>query len=206
VDVKTQPDFNDVTLEQADEQGRSVWKVKAEEATYSKDRKLLKFRSQPVNYSRWQTVYQIIAQQENPAGWQQLFLQVRWQQQIPGMTRCCGNVELQVEPQEDLLIVRNQVTELIGRVKAVAQAVRSEFSNQIAGTGVGKATDPALQLQTELLIWQIRAKLIGVAWSKLTATKVNHYRPRHGKFLTRSTKPRSPRSDRNAPVDCLNRR
>jgi len=34
---RKQPDFNDVTLEQADEQGRSVWKVKAEEATYSKE-------------------------------------------------------------------------------------------------------------------------------------------------------------------------
>jgi len=49
--VESNLTFNDVTLEQADEQGRSVWKVKAEEATYSKD-KLLKFRSQPVNYSK----------------------------------------------------------------------------------------------------------------------------------------------------------
>jgi len=42
--VESNLTFNDVTLERADEQGRSVWKVKAE-ATYSKDKeKLLKFK------------------------------------------------------------------------------------------------------------------------------------------------------------------
>ena len=37
--------FNDVALEQSDEQGRPIWKVKSKQATYSKDRKIAQLQS-----------------------------------------------------------------------------------------------------------------------------------------------------------------
>jgi len=68
--VESNLTFNDVTLEQADEQGRSVWKVKAEEATYSKDKKVAHSKPTGELFQDGKPVYQIIASRESPAGWQ----------------------------------------------------------------------------------------------------------------------------------------
>jgi len=61
--VESNLTFNDVTLEQADEQGRSVWS-KAEEATYSKDKKAAQVQKPTGElFQDGKPVYQIIAQQ-----------------------------------------------------------------------------------------------------------------------------------------------
>jgi len=68
----------------------SVWKVKAEEATTAKTRKLLKFRSQPVNYSKMANRFT----KSSPAGkiqqdGKQLFLKGQIVATDPGMAWCC---------------------------------------------------------------------------------------------------------------------
>jgi len=70
--------FNDVTLEQADEQGRSVWKVKAEEAICSKDKKLAQVRKPTGElFQDGKPVYQIIAQQGTINRMASCFLRVK---------------------------------------------------------------------------------------------------------------------------------
>jgi len=62
--VESNLTFNDVTLEQADEQGRSVWKVKAERGNLQQTRKLLKFKPTGELFQDGKPVYQIIASRE----------------------------------------------------------------------------------------------------------------------------------------------
>ena len=75
-----------------------------------------------------------------------------------------GN-ELEWRPQEDLLIVRNQLNGSHKQLQAVAQEARVKTREQrieFSGKVVANSTDPQLQMRTEHLIWQIKEeKLIG---------------------------------------------
>lgn len=159
--------FNDVTLEQADEQGRSVWKVKAEEATYSKDKKVAQVQKPTGElFQDGKSVYQIVAQQgEIQQDGKQLFLKGQIVATDPRNGLVLRGNELEWRPQEDLLIVRNQLSGTHRQVQVVAQEARvfSRASRiELQGRVVAKATETALQLRTEQLIWQIREqKLIG---------------------------------------------
>ena len=159
--------FNDVTLEQADEQGRSVWKVKAEEATYSKDKKVAQVQKPTGElFQDGKSVYQIVAQQgEIQQDGKQLFLKGQIVATDPRNGLVLRGNELEWRPQEDLLIVRNQLSGTHRQVQVVAQEARvfSRASRiELQGRVVAKATETALQLRTEQLLWQIREqKLIG---------------------------------------------
>lgn len=159
--------FNDVILEQANEQGRTVWKVNAKQATYSKDKKVAQVQSPTGElFQDGKPVYQISAQQgEIHQDGKQLFLRG----QIVATEKRNGVVlrgnELEWRPSEDLLIVRNQLSGTHRQVQAVAQEARA-FSRdsriELQGGVVANTTAPSLQLKTEHLIWQIREqKLIG---------------------------------------------
>lgn len=159
--------FNDVILEQANEQGRIVWKVNAKQATYSKDKKVAQVQSPTGElFQGGKPVYEISAQQgEIHQDGKQLFLRG----QIVATEKRNGVVlrgnELEWRPSEDLLIVRNQLSGTHRQVQAVAQEARAfsrESRIELQGGVVANTTDPALQLRTEHLIWQIREqKLIG---------------------------------------------
>lgn len=159
--------FNDVTLEQADEQGRSVWKMKAGQATYSKDKKVASVQSPSGElFQDGKPVYQIRAQQgEIQQDGKQLFLKGQIVATDPRNGLVLRGNELEWLPQQDLLIVRNQLTGTHRQVQAVAQEARvfSRASRvELQGRVVANATDPVLQMRTEHLIWQIpEQKLIG---------------------------------------------
>lgn len=164
--VESNLTFNDITLEQADEQGRSVWKVKAAEATYSKDKKVAQVQSPTGQlFQDGKPVYKITAQQgEILQNGKQLFLKG----QIVAISSQNGLVlrgnELEWKPEEDLLIVRNQLRGNQRQVQVVAQEARVHRGDRVEllGKVVAKATDPSLQIRTEHLIWQIQEqKLIG---------------------------------------------
>lgn len=159
--------FNDVTLEQADEQGRPVWKVKAKQAIYSKDKKVAQVQSPTGElYQDGKPVYQITAQQgEIQQDGKRLFLKGQIVATDPRNGVVLRGNELEWQPSVDLLIVRNQLTGTHRQVQVVAQEARA-FSRtsriELQGRVVAVASDPALQMRTEHLIWQIRdQKLIG---------------------------------------------
>ena len=159
--------FNDVTLEQADEQGQSVWKMKAGQATYSKDKKVAQVKSPSGElFQDGKPVYQIRAQQgEIQQDGKQLFLKGDIVATDPRNGLVLRGNELEWLPQQDLLIVRNQLRGTHRQVQTVAQEARvfSRASRvELQGRVVANATDPVLQMRTEHLIWQIpEQKLIG---------------------------------------------
>ena len=62
--VDTNLTFNNITLEQPDAQGRTLWKVKAEQATYSPDKKIANVRNPDGDvYQDGKPIYHVRAQQ-----------------------------------------------------------------------------------------------------------------------------------------------
>lgn len=159
--------FNDVTLEQTDEQGNLLWKVKANKAVYTNDKKTAQIYNPTGDLLQdGKVVYQVSAQQgEVQKNGKTIFLKgqiVATDTQTGAVLR--GN-ELEWRPKEDLLIVRNQVTGTHKKLQASAQEGRA-FSRakriELNGQVIAKAIDPPLQMRTEHLVWQMQQeKVIG---------------------------------------------
>ncbi|MBO1067587.1 LPS export ABC transporter periplasmic protein LptC, partial [Anabaena sp. 54] len=160
-DDDTKITFFRIVFEQFDEVGRPIWKVKAKEAKYTTDKQVGQAENPEGElYQDGKVVYQIKAEKADiKQDGKQLFLQGKI---VATDTRngivFKGN-ELEWRPQEDLLIVRNQLNGSHKQLQAVAQEAkiktreqRVEFSQGV----VAKSTDPQLQMQTEHLIWHIK--------------------------------------------------
>ncbi len=159
--------FNDVTLEQADEQGRPVWKVQGKQASYSRKQKIAQVLSPSGElFTDGKVVYKISAQQAQvQQDGKHLFLkgQIVATDTINGVV-LRGN-ELEWRPKEDLLIVRKQIRGTYKQVQAFAEEARVNSRSarvDLQGKVVAQATDPALHMRTTHLIWEIKSqKLIG---------------------------------------------
>ncbi|WP_174709507.1 LPS export ABC transporter periplasmic protein LptC [Nostoc sp. TCL240-02] len=159
--------FFDVTLEQADEVGRPIWKVRAKTAKYTKEKQIGQAES-PYGelYQDGKVVYQIkadVADIEQDG--KQLFLKGKIFATDPSNGIVLQGNELEWRPKEDLLIVRNQINGTHKQLQAVAQEARVKTREQrmeFSGRVVANSTDPQLQVRTEHLIWNIKEeKLIG---------------------------------------------
>ncbi|AFY86964.1 protein of unknown function DUF1239 [Chroococcidiopsis thermalis PCC 7203] len=159
--------FNDVILEQSDKQGKLFWKVKSKQATYSKDRKTAQVEN-PVGqlFQDGKPVYDITAKtgeiQQDGA---KLLLKGEIVAKAPAYNLVLRGNELEWQPNQDLLIVRDRLTGEHPQMQTVAQEARVrsragivEFLNGVQAT----AKESNVQMQTEQLTWQFRAqKLIG---------------------------------------------
>ncbi|WP_201278209.1 LPS export ABC transporter periplasmic protein LptC [Scytonema millei] len=159
--------FNDVILEQSDKQGQLFWKVKSKQATYSKDRKTAQVEN-PVGqlFQDGKPVYDITAKtgeiQQDGA---KLLLKGEIVAKAPAYNLVLRGNELEWQPNQDLLIVRDRLTGEHPQMQTVAKEakVRSragivEFLDGVQAT----AKESNVQMQTERLTWQFRAqKLIG---------------------------------------------
>ncbi len=153
--------FNDVTLEQADEQGRPVWKVKGKQASYSRKQKIAQVQKPSGElFIDGKAVYKISAQQAQiQQDGKHLFLtgQIVATDTINGVV-LRGN-ELEWRPKEDLLIVRKQIRGTYQQVQAFAQEARVNSRTarvDLQGKVVAQASDPVLQMRTTHLIWQVK--------------------------------------------------
>ena len=157
--------FNDITLEQSDEQGRPLWKVKSKQVIYSKDKKTAQVES-PVGdlFQDGKLVYQISAQQgEVYEEGNKIFLRgqiVAVDTQDGAVLR--GN-ELEWRPGEDILIVRNGVNGTHKNMQVAATEARS-FSRarrmELLGQVVAKAKEPPLYMKGEYLVWQMQQEKV----------------------------------------------
>ncbi|AUT02735.1 LPS export ABC transporter periplasmic protein LptC [Nostoc sp. CENA543] len=159
--------FFDVTLEQADEDGRPVWRVKAKQAQYTKEKQIGEAQS-PYGelYQDGKIVYQVTAEKADiEQDGKQLFLRGKIVATDPVNGIVLRGNELEWRPQEDLLIVRNQINGNHKQLQAVAQEAKVKTREQrmeLSGGVVAKSVDPQMQMRTEHLIWQIKEeKLIG---------------------------------------------
>ncbi|MEH2259395.1 LPS export ABC transporter periplasmic protein LptC [Nostoc sp.] len=159
--------FFDVTLEQADEVGRPIWKVRAKTAKYTKEKQIGQAES-PYGelYQDGKIVYQIkadVADIEQDG--KQLFLKGKIFATDPNNGIVLQGNELEWRPKEDLLIVRNKINGIHKKLQAVAQEVRVKTREQrmeFSGGVIANSIDPQMQVRTEHLIWNIKEeKLIG---------------------------------------------
>ncbi|HLO85184.1 MAG TPA: LPS export ABC transporter periplasmic protein LptC [Nostocaceae cyanobacterium] len=158
--------FFNVTLEQFDEVGRPIWKVKAKEAKYTKEKQIGQVASPDGElYQDGQVVYKVQAEQADiQQDGKQLFLKGKILATDPRNGIVLQGNELEWRPKEDLLIVRNQLNGTHKQLKARATEAkvktrdqRMEFSGQV----VANSSDPQLQMRTEHLTWEIKTgKLI----------------------------------------------
>ncbi|MDZ8261993.1 LPS export ABC transporter periplasmic protein LptC [Nostoc sp. ChiQUE01b] len=159
--------FFDVTLEQADEVGRPIWKVRAKTAKYTKEKQIGQAES-PYGelYQDGKIVYQIKADVADiDQDGKQLFLKGKIFATDPNNGIVLQGNELEWRPKEDLLIVRNKINGTHKKLQAVAQEVRVKTREQrmeFSGGVVANSIDPQMQVRTEHLIWNIKEeKLIG---------------------------------------------
>lgn len=156
--------FNDVTLEQADPQGRPLWKVKAKQATYSKDKKNAKVQS-PIGdlFQDGKIVLKVTAQSgEVQEDGQKILLKGQIVATDPRNGAVFRGDEAEWHPKEDLMIARNNLTGNHEKTDVSAKEGRYFSRKQqleLFGQVVGTSKDPALQMKTEHLIWQIPQRL-----------------------------------------------
>lgn len=158
--------FQQVTLDQADEQGRPLWKVKAKQAVYSNNNKIAKVQN-PFGdlFQDGKLLYQISALEgEVHEDGKKIFLKgqiVATDTQNGVVLR--GN-ELEWSPDKDELIVRDRLTGSHKELEASAREGRSysrqkriELIGQVVAT-TKDPKEPPLQMKTEHLIWQVGEK------------------------------------------------
>ncbi|MEY3333652.1 MAG: LPS export ABC transporter periplasmic protein LptC [Cuspidothrix sp.] len=153
--------FFGVVLEQFDETGKPVWQVKAKAAKYTTEKQIGQAENPEGElYQDGKVVYKIKAEKADiKQDGKQLFLQGKIVATDPRNGIVLKGNELEWRPEEDLLIVRNQLNGSHKQLQAVAQEAkvktreqRVEFSQKV----VAQSTDPQLQIKTEHLMWHIK--------------------------------------------------
>jgi LPS export ABC transporter protein LptC len=202
--------FFDVTLEQADEVGRPIWKVRAKTAKYTKEKKIGQAES-PYGelYQDGKVVYQIkadIADIEQDG--KQLFLKGKIFATDPSNGIVLQGNELEWRPKEDLLIVRKQINGSHKQLQAVAQEARVKTRQQrmeFSGGVIANSTDPQMQMRTEHLLWNIKEeKLIGDRPIQIDRYKNNQISDRgKGNSAEVNLKTKIATIEQNAQLDLL---
>lgn len=158
--------FNNITLEQADEAGKVMWKVKAEQVTYSPDQKIAEVTNPDGElYQDGKAVYQVQAQRgEVRRDGDRIFLRgsvVATDLESGAILR--GN-ELEWQPRKDLLIVRGNVQGTHPELQASANEARaSNRRRQVELIGQIQATtlkQPTLKLQGQRIVWQLDQEMV----------------------------------------------
>ncbi len=157
--------FNDVTLEQADDKGKLWWKMKAKQASYSKDQKNAVIEDPKGElYQDGKPVFQIAAQKGEVKGDGKSIL---LKGAIVATDLRDGTIlkgdELEWKPTEDVLFVRNNVTGTHKQMQFSAQEGRVltrartiELFRQI----VALSKTPELQIRTEHLTWDVKGERV----------------------------------------------
>jgi LPS export ABC transporter protein LptC len=159
--------FNDLVLEQADEQGKLLWKVSAKQANYSRDKKQATVTAPNGElYQDGKVVFKISAEKgEVIEDGKTLTLKGQIKAiNVQDGVEINGN-ELEWRPAEDVLYVRQKFTGTHKQLDITAQegkffsrSRRAEMTGQI----VANVKDPKMQMRTEHLIWLLgEQKVIG---------------------------------------------
>lgn len=158
--------FNNVTLDQADEKGRPLWKVKAKQATYTKDKKTAQIEKPTGDlFQDGQIVLQVSADkgevQIRETG-NKIFLKGQISATDIRNKAVFRGDELEWSPKEDLLVVRNNLKGNHPQLQATAKEARYFTRTQqveLLGQVTALAKNPDFQMKTERLLWQIKEQL-----------------------------------------------
>lgn len=155
------------SLDATDESGRLIWRVNAKTGRYTKEKEIGQLES-PYGelFQDGKVVYQVTAEKADiQQNGKQLLLKGKIVATDPKNGVVLRGNELEWRPQEDLLIVRNQLNGTHKQLVAVAQEARAKTREQkvdFFGGVVANSIDPPLRVRTEHLTWNLKQqKLIG---------------------------------------------
>jgi len=157
--------FNNITLNQADDQGQTLWKIKADQATYSQDQRVARVENPEGElFQDGKAVFQISAQSGEV---QQDGEKVVLSGQIVATDLRDGMVlrgnHLEWLPQQDLLIVRDDLNATHPQLRVSATEARAYSRDrrvELLGKVVATSRDPALRLNGERLTWRLQDQMI----------------------------------------------
>jgi LPS export ABC transporter protein LptC len=156
--------LRDVTLEQPDDEGQLLWRVRGKEVTYGADQRVA-FITRPDGdlFQDGEIIYRVVAETgEVRENGNVIFL--RGNIVATGVKN--GSVlrgnEMEWRPQDDVLIMRDQITGTHPQLRATAQEARvfnRDNRMELAGDVVASTvvanpqTEPWLKLQAQELVW-----------------------------------------------------
>lgn len=158
--------FNDVTLEQANPEGKIVWKVRSPKAAYNDERKITDVETPEGElFQDGKLVYRIQAKRGQVYGdGSKIVLQddiVAFDLQHDAVLRA---EELEWLPQEDLLVVRNNLRGTHPKFDVSGNEARLQSRTQqmeLLGNGVGTTKQqPVLQVRSDRILWQMDTNVV----------------------------------------------
>jgi len=159
--------FNSVTLEDFDKNGKLWWKMKAEQATYSRDQKVAKVKKP--NGELYQDG-KVVLKVKGDGGevikdGERIFLRgnIVATDVRDGLV-LKGN-ELEWQPKQDIVFIRNNITGTRQKVNATAQRgkyLTRQRRLELEGKVNINSQDPDVKFNTERLVWLVeKQKVIG---------------------------------------------
>jgi LPS export ABC transporter protein LptC len=157
--------FNAVTLEESDDRGRLWWKVKAERASYSKDKKVARIEGPKGEFFQdGKPILKVSATSgEVQQNGKKIFLKgnITAVDTRDGLT-LKGN-ELEWEPRKDTLIVRDKLTGTHKEMNIAAQEAKflsRERRMELAGQVVATTVKPQVQFKGDRLRWWMQKRQV----------------------------------------------
>lgn len=161
----TQLVLNDAILEQSNNQGNSLWRIKAERTFYSQDRQTAILKKITANlFQEGKLVLQLSAKQgESQNNGASIFLRGNIIATDPRNGATLRSEEIQWYAQEDVLILPQQLTANYPNLEISAAQGKYYPTSQnleLEGNIILTNTEPSLQLKTERLVWLIPQKQV----------------------------------------------
>lgn len=163
--IDTNLTFNNITIEQPDEKGQTLWKVKAKQAIYTPDKAIAKVKS-PYGqlYQDGKPIYKVQADEgEVRKDGDRIFLKGDVVATDIRSGAVLRGEEMEWRPKRDTLVIRKNLRGTHPQLKMSADQA-TVFNRQrrveLLGHVVAIATDPALQMQGEKLVWRMEKKTI----------------------------------------------
>ncbi|GAB4146176.1 MAG: LPS export ABC transporter periplasmic protein LptC [Cyanobacteria bacterium J069] len=163
--IDTNLTFNNITLEQADEQGNTVWKMIAKQATYSEDKQVANV-TLPAGelYQDGKAIYEVKAQSgEVLQNGERIFLRGNIEAIDLENKAVLKGEELEWIPSRSLLIIRKNLRGTHPQIQVTADEARIHNRDrrmEMSGQVTAVTTDPVLQLKAERLVWLMRQELV----------------------------------------------
>ncbi len=162
--AKSEFTLKDVTLEQPDDNGRLLWRVKAKEATYSPDRRLASLNAPEGElFQDGKLLYQVKADQgEIRDNGKAIFLQGNIVATSPDNQLTLKGNSLEWTPAEDLLLVRDSIIGEHPQLEATAQEARLFNKTQrlelLRGVIATTQQEPWLRFESDTLALLLEAE------------------------------------------------
>lgn len=163
--TKTRLVLNNATLEEADDRGQTLWKIKAEKSTYSEDNKKAYLENLAGNlFQDGKLVLQISAKQgEVNKDGEVIFLRDNIIARDPRNNAVIEGDEVEWHPKNNVLVIRQNLTGNHPQLEVTATEgkynTRSERL-ELTGNVIATALQEKLQLKTQQLTWFVSQQKI----------------------------------------------